>query len=338
MRKWILLTALVFAVLSGCKRRAPENVAATVNDRQITYEDLERRFGQLYPNVESASEDELAVLKLETLRSLIDGEIMLQRAEKLGLIATDSDVESEVQKLRSPMTSEDFQRRLDQQKLKLDELKRQVRRELSIQKLLNKEVAAQISISEEDIRQYYQKNQASFSFPEPMTHLARILVTPRADNETRNLKNDNAETDDEAKRKILMIESRLRQGEDFGQLAASYSEDPSNALNGGDLGKIRDSVLEKTSPELRKLILGLPVGVPSPVVKTEEGYQMFKVFSREAAGQQDLSDPRVQNTIRQTLSGSKEQLLKSAYYELWRNDANIHNYYAEKVLESRKKA
>jgi peptidyl-prolyl cis-trans isomerase SurA len=58
------------------------------------------------------------------------------------------------------------------------------------------------------------------------------------------------------------------------------------------------------------------------------------MISREPAGQRELSDPRVQQTIRENLLNRKDQLLKSAYYEIARNEAKIVNYVAKGVMES----
>src|SRR5258708_3459451 len=80
---------------------------------------------------------------------------------------------------------------------------------------------------------------------EPEVHVAQILVTPFPDPNVRNLKNDKAQTDEQARKKILMIDQRLKQGEDFAMLAQSYSEDSNTAPNGGDLGFVQQSALEK---------------------------------------------------------------------------------------------
>jgi peptidyl-prolyl cis-trans isomerase SurA len=67
----------------------------------------------------------------------------------------------------------------------------------------------------------------------------------------------------------------------------------------------------------------------SPVIHTQEGYRILKVLSKEPAGQRDLSDPRAQQTIRETLIERKDQLLKTAYYEMARNQAKVVNYMAQ---------
>ena len=91
------------------------------------------------------------------------------------------------------------------------------------------------------------------------------------------------------------------------------------------------------NPELRKIILGMTPGQVSPVIHTPEGYRIITLISREPAGQRQLSDPRVQEEIRQGLFQAKAQVLRSAFYEVARSEAKVVNYYAESVLASRDK-
>ena len=133
------------------------------------------------------------------------------------------------------------------------------------------------------------------------------------------------------------VSARLQRGEDFAMVAQSYSEDPESAPNGGDMGFVPQSSLEKASPELRKLVDSLQPGSFSPPIHTQDGYRIFKVITREPAGQRELTDPRVQQSIRDTLLQRKDQLLKSAYYEVARNNSKIQNYLAQSIVDGMKK-
>src|SRR5215470_2331143 len=94
MARALPVTFLLLFVLS-CNRSAPANVAATVNGRSITYADLDKQFqAQFGPPGEHANDDQTQIQRLEVLRTLIDNEVMLQRAEKLGLMAVDADVDA----------------------------------------------------------------------------------------------------------------------------------------------------------------------------------------------------------------------------------------------------
>jgi peptidyl-prolyl cis-trans isomerase SurA len=264
---------------------------------------------------------------------MIDQEIMMQRAEKQSLLAPEADVEAEFNKLKSPYTQEEFQKQLTAKKMTVEDLKSDIRKKLSIEKVINKEITSKINITEKDIADFYGANRPSFNLAEPTVHLAQILVTPNAEAEFRNLKNDKAQNDDQARRKIQNIEQRLRNGEDFSMLAQNYSEDPGSSSNGGDMGFVAESALAKASADLRKMINEMKPGQVSNVLKTGEGYRILKLLSRESAGQRELTDPRVQQTIRETLLNRKDQLLRGAYLEAIRNEAQVDNYLARTTAQ-----
>ncbi len=338
MNRTLAALVAVLALLSSCSRSAPSNVAATVNGRAITYAELDKQYQSSFgaPG-DRPSDDQLDIQKLEVLRTLIDSEIMLQRAEKMGLMAVDADVEAKFGELKAPYTQEEFQKQLNARKMTVEDLKAQLRRDLSVSRLLNKETTSQISITDKDITDFYNSNKASFNLAEPQIHMAQVLVTPGPDPNVRNLKNDKAQDDDQAKKKIENLYARLRQGEDFAMLAQNYSEDSNTSQNGGDLGFIPESAFGKTNVELSKTVMALRPGETTGVIRTAEGYRILKVLSREPAGQRDLTDPKVQQTIRETLVNRKDQLLKAAYYEVARNEAKVINYFANRVVASREK-
>jgi peptidyl-prolyl cis-trans isomerase SurA len=76
------------------------------------------------------------------------------------------------------------------------------------------------------------------------------------------------------------------------------------------------------------------ITVVNPETKQAIGFRIVRLVSKEAAGQRDFSDPRVEQAIRSQLHDRREQLLKAAYYELLRDSAKVENYYAKKVLDS----
>ena len=93
-----------------------------------------------------------------------------------------------------------------------EELKAQIRRDLSVQKLFNKEITSHISITDKDVADFYNANRDSFNLAEPQIHMAQMLVTPRPDPIVRNLKSDKAQNDEQARKKIQMLEARLKTG------------------------------------------------------------------------------------------------------------------------------
>jgi peptidyl-prolyl cis-trans isomerase SurA len=336
MKRQFAVLAAVLAALPqfSCRHNPPANVAAEVNNHAITYAELEKTYQSQFPQaVEGTNEDQVMSQKLELLSSLITNEILLQRAEKLGLTAVDADVDTEFNKIKAPYTKEEFESQIKARNMTVDDLKSQLRRDLTVNKLINKEITSHIAITDADVANYYNANKASFNLVEPQVHLAQIMVTPFANPNVRNLKNSKAKNESEAVTKITDIMARLKRGEDFSMLAQNYSEDPDSAPNGGDMGFIPESTLEKANPELRKLVASLSPGVFSPI-HTQEGYRILKVIAREPAGQRELNDPRVQQNIRETLLNRKDQLLKNAYYEVARNSSKVENYLAQSIIEN----
>jgi peptidyl-prolyl cis-trans isomerase SurA len=333
----LAVCAGLFVTLWSCQKPVGADVAASVNGHPVTHADLNRIMAAQFPTTQLKQDDDQSTeLRLETLRTLIDQEILMQRAEKEGLMATDADVDAKFNEMKVGYTKEEFQKQLDQRKMTETQFKAQIRRDMSIQKLFNKEIGSHISISDADVTAFYTANKANYNHAENTMRMAQILVTPTPDRNVHNLKNDKAQDEEQARNKIQMLEMRLRQGEDFGTLAQSYSED-TYAGNGGDLGDVPESALDKANPELRKAILSMMPGQISAVLHTSEGYRIFKMFAKEPAGQRDLSDPRVQEDVRRTLFQRKDQLLRNAFFEVARDGAKVTNYYAESVLQSRDK-
>ena len=232
-----LFLCLAAVVLASCSKPVPKDVAATVNGRPITYAELDRTIAAQFPNSPlKPNDDQTIQLRLETLRALIDKEIMLQRAEKEGLLASDGDVEAKFNELKAPYTQEEFQKLLDQRKMTLDQFGAQIRRDLSVQKLFNKEIGSHISISDADVVDIYNANKASFNLAENQVRVAHILVTPTPNPNVHNLKNSKAQNEEQARAKIQMIQMHLRQGDDFATQAQNYSEDPKTAPMAGTTG------------------------------------------------------------------------------------------------------
>ena len=325
---------LAAALLVSCNKTPPANVAANVNGHPITYTDLDKTYATQAQPTEGSNEDQVQINKLELLNSMITSEIMIQRAEKLGLTAVDADVETEFNKMKAPYTKEEFDRKLSERKMTADDLKAQLRRDLTVNKLINKEIASHITITDADVTNFYNANKAAFNHPEPLIHMAQILVTPFPDPNVKNLRNSKAQNETEARMKIEDISGRLQAGEDFAMLAQSFSEDPATAPNGGDMGMIPESSLDKASPDLKKLVLSLPVGVPSKAITTPDGFRILKVIGKEPAGQREINDPRVQQDIREALRNRKNQLLQAAYLEVARNNSKVENYLAKSIVDN----
>lgn len=333
-----LITIVTFA---GCNSDAPsKDVVATVNGRKIMQSELDKYYENQTSGAQQAPQGEQAAsTRLSILNEMIDQEILLQRAEKMGLVATDEEVETKLDELKAPYTKEQFEQSLKAKNLTLDDVKKDLRRSLTVQKVLNKEINSKISISDKDISNYYNQHKAEFNVVEPQYHLARIVVTPVPNPQVHNLKNDKAQNPEQARTKIQELLNRLQSGEDFATVAQDYSEDPDTSANGGDMGFLPESSLKQTDPAIRDAVSRLQPGHISGVItvnasKGQQAYLIVKLIGKEPAGQRDLNDPRVQQSIREQLRQSKEQLLRAAYYDEVRDGAKVKNYLAEQILAS----
>jgi peptidyl-prolyl cis-trans isomerase SurA len=336
-----LVTAVLMAALAGCNSQAGGDVMATVDGRKIFRSDVDKYYDN---NVSSAQQvptgEQATALRLNILHQMIDDEILMRRAEKLGLLATDDEVDRKITEYKAPFTQEEFDKRLQDKKITLADFKRDIRRSITVDKVLNKEVSSKINVTDQDITDYYNAHKGEFNLIEPTYHLAQIMVTPTPNPQAHN-QNDKAQNEAEARKKIQMISNRLDSGDDFATLAMKYSEDPETSGNGGDLGTVQESGLKGTDPSTRDAVMKLKPGqyssivsIVNPQTKQTFGFRIVKLVSKEPAGQRELSDPRVQQAIRSQLHDRREQLLKAAYYEVLRDTAKVENYYAKKVLDS----
>ncbi len=338
---WLPLVAMACAAAAGCNketRHAPD-VWAVVNGKEIKREEVDKYYRtQVNPEGQEPPLEESLSKKLNVLDELINNEILLERAKKLNLEASDGEVEDKFTELKSPYTEDEFQRRLKDQAMTVEDLKLELRRQLSIQKLLNREVVAKITITDQDVTDFYNANKAQFNVAEPQYHIAQIVVTPRKEQQIRNRKNDDATNEAEAQRKVKMLMDRLNSGADFAQLAMDYSEDLNTAGTGGDLGFVPESALNQSDPVLKKAVVGLKAGQVSPPIQIQpkEGTRILvlKLITRESPGLRGVSEPQVQQTIRDTLRNRKEQLLRLAYLAIARDSARVTNFLAEQVIEA----
>ena len=313
---------------------------ATVDGRKIFRSDVDKYYqNQLASAQQPPTGEQATALRLNILHQMIDDEILMRRAEKLGLLATDEEVDRKFNEMKSPFTQEEFDKRMKDQKISEPDFKRDIRRSITVDKVLNKEVVSKINVTDQDISDYYNSHKTEFNLIEPQFHLAQIMVTSAPDPQAHN-QNDKAQNEADARKKIQMIANRLDSGDDFGTLAMRYSEDPQTSGNGGDLGTVPESGLKQTDPATRETVMKLKPGqyssiisVVNPQTRQALGFRIVKVVAKEPAGQRDLSDPRVQQAIRSQLRDRREQLLKAAYYEVLRDSAKVENYYAKQVLD-----
>jgi peptidyl-prolyl cis-trans isomerase SurA len=338
--------ALAAFAMWGCKHDAAPspNVWAVVNGQSITRDQVQKYYrsrlnaqAQQGQNA-SPSQDEALSLTLSIVDELINDELMLQRAKQLGIDAKDGEVEDKFTEVKSPFTEQQFQQQLKDRDVTVDDLKQDIRRQITLDKIMTREVSSKVAITDQDLQTFYNDNRTQFNVAETQYRVAQIVVTPRKDPQIRNRKNDDATTDIEAQRKCAALEQQLHNGADFAGVAMDYSEDPATAPSGGDLGYIPESSLNQSDPVLKKAVLSLKSGDVSNVIQVRDPsgmhYLILKLMAKETPGQRQLTDAQVQQSIRDTLRSRKEQLLRAAYIASARDQAKVNNYLAQQVIES----
>jgi peptidyl-prolyl cis-trans isomerase SurA len=337
----LLMAAVLFPV-AGCKQEHKADVVATVNGHAIMQSEMDKAYQQQLGQQQQQppSEDQANSLRLNVLRALIDEEIVQQRAAKMNLTATNEEVDAKLNEMKARYTEDQFNQQLKANNTTLDEVKHDLRRSLTQNKLLNKEINSKITVTDADVASYYNQHKSEYNLIQAEYHLAQILVTSVPSAQPVNLQNSKATTDTEAKKKIQALKNRLDSGEDFGTLAMNFSEQPETAPNGGDMGFVTAEQM-KADPSVYNAVMKLKSGQVTDILpvldaqsKKPVGYAVYKLIAIEPAGQRELKDPSVQQQIRQQLHDGRSQLLKNAYFEMLRDQAKVENFFAEQIFKN----
>ena len=307
---------------------------AIVDGRSISRQDVEKAYRRAQDTRQTLSDEEAMTAKLNLLNDLVTQEILLGKATQLKLDVASSDLDAAYAEAKKNIPDEAFQQELTRRGLTPTELREGLRRELLTRKVVEQEVGAKIAISDKDVNAFFDANRAQFNVPEESYHIGQIVVTPTREAQPANRSGDDAATPQAADAKTKMLMDRLKAGASFQELAADYSEDAQSAARGGDLGLVPMSRLTQAPPALRDAVLNKAPGTVT-VVSMGGAHTIVLVLSHETAGQRDPSMPQVRDQITQTLRARKEQLLRAAYLISIRNDSQVVNYLARRLIEAK---
>jgi len=246
--------------------------------------------GDLYDTLIKGGNGESAV------EGLITYELVNQEAQKKGITVTDADLNRELDVIKKSMGSEEaFQQALVQYKMTEDDLHADLLEQAQLRKLLS----SQISITDEDIKNYYDQNKASFS-TEEQVRASHILV--------------------ETKEEADAIVKQLKEGADFAALAKEKSLDTGSAANGGDLDFFGKGAMV---PEFEEAAFALKVGDVSEPVKSDYGYHIIKVTDHVEASSPTLEEKKAD--ITDTLTSQQIYTLSQTFISDLRSQAKIVN-------------
>jgi peptidyl-prolyl cis-trans isomerase SurA len=339
----VVLSVLAVACFASCRSKqagAPAAVTAdtwaVVDGRQITRDDVEKAFRRAQNTSQALSDEESLAAKLTLLDELILQEILLTRAQQLKIEMPDSEVDTAYADAKKNMADDAFQQELTRRQLTAADMREGLRRELLARKVVEREVTSKITVTDQDVSDFFNANRAQFNIAEESYRVAQIVVTPVREPQSANRAGSDAATPEAAAAKVRMLVERLKAGAPFSDLARDYSEDPESAPRGGDLGFVPISAIKQTPPQLRDAVLNKAPG-SIDVVTAGGAHTIVLVVAREPAGQRDLSMPAVRQNITDTIRGRREQVLRTAYLTAARTDADVVNYFARKLVESQGK-
>jgi peptidyl-prolyl cis-trans isomerase SurA len=340
-----LLFAFAFVFVCGCRQAgtaagstpaAGPNVWATVNERQITRDEVEKSFRREAAPQQPSGEDALTG-KLSLLNEMIVQELVLEKGRELKIELTDTELDNAFNEAKKNISDDQFQKELASRNLTPADMRESLRRDLLASKVMEREVSGKVTVTDEEIKQFFEANRASFNRTEDAYHIAQIVVTPMRANQQINRSGNDAATPQEAQAKAQMLMERLKAGAPFAELAADFSEDPETAQRGGDLGFVPVSALKNVPAPLRDAVLNSQPGAVR-LVSIQGGQTIVLLVAKDTAGQKDPSMPQVREMISNTLKGRREQLLRAAYVTALRNDATVVNYLADRIVEAQGKA
>jgi len=277
--RWQILSILALAALTAAPAApaASQEPLATVNGEPITREALTHRL------------IDLSTLGVSELEQMVNEALLFQAAKKQGISVSDAEIDARIAEIKQKLnTDELFGRYLAGQEVTAEGLRQKLRVKILVEKFLGDKV----QVTDEDVKQAYEGNKASFESPETVT--LRMILTKTK------------ERADEAMK-------RLDAGENFTELAKQLSDNAYMAETGGLLP--RPLSRSNLSPALADAAFATGIGKYSQPIQTPDGYYILKVEARNAATSQSFDD--VKDAIRAEL---REIKLQNAWL-VWLQDA-----------------
>lgn len=317
----IALSMAAGSSAQGASKAGGDERVAVVNGSVITRADLDRematvqkRFGEAGKPLDPARWNDM---RRDVLEGLINRELLHQETKKRGIQVQEAAVDERLNAAKKRFPDEKaFSAALAEADLSEKSFRAMIQRDLAIQQFFQKEFMDKASVSDQEMKTYYETHPEAFKQPAQVraSHIL-IRVDPKAD-ETQKA---------EARKKILDIRDKIRKGADFTALAKEASDCPSRE-RGGDLGFFGRG--QMVGP-FEEAAFALKPGQMSDVVETQFGYHLIRVTESKPEGTiafQDVKD-RVQNQLRQ----NKARKELGDYMERARGSANIERLLKDKA-------
>lgn len=332
----LAVSAVVFSGCGGSGTKSggvdPNEAAATVNGKTIKLEAVERVLKQQAQGQESRlSPLELAQLRLQILETLIQDEVLFQRAEKEGTVPTDDEVAAELNRLKtsSGKTQEQFEKDMAAANETEASLKETIKKQLAVKKLEDKITGLVEPPREGEITAFYEGNKGAF-VKKKGVKLAAIVIDPADRGE-----GDPTRSEADAIRVGNEVIAQLKQDSNaFSQIAREKSEDQS-ALQGGELGYFSEDQLRQAFPAQTVADLMNPQRAVGSLLITQSQGKFFVLKLQERSDRDEsltLESPGVKEQVAESLINARKQLLISSFSAVAMNEAKIDNLLAKKVV------
>ncbi len=301
-----------------------DNVAVTVNGVDITEAELQelirpqldkiaQQGKQLPPAFAQTYEKQL---RQQAIDRIIIGRLLEEKVKENNIVVTEEEVLKQIEAMLAaqgqPLSLEEFKKKAAESGQNFDEIKEQVRKGMTYQKVIEAQWAGKINITEEDAKKYYDENPTKFEVKEQVRASHILIKTDTTDSEA-----DPNQVKAEAKAKIQGLLEEIKGGADFAELAKANSDCPS-APRGGDLDFFDRG---KMVPPFEKAAFALKVGEVSDIVETRFGYHIIKVTDHRDASTTSFEQAR-DSLIRQ-LTQQKQSELANKYIESLKAAADI---------------
>lgn len=311
-----LALILVSAVGFAADKKAPGDRVAVVNGTIITRGEFDRvldselrraaQSGQQIPGAQ------MAKIENSILDRLIVGELLFQESKKKGIQVKPETVTEQLMTIKQRFPSEaEFKKALEENNMTESKISADIKRDVAIQQLLDKEVDQKVKITDEESKTFYDKNLQLFQQPERVkaSHIL-IKVDEGAPEEKKA----------EARKKIKEIQQKVQNGEDFAALAKTYSEGPSGP-KGGDLGSFGRGQMVKPFEDAA---FSLKPNETSDIVETRFGYHLIKVVEKQPAKKIAYADAK--DRINKRLKDQKLRTERQLYFDKLKKDAKIEKF------------
>lgn len=319
----LLLPVLLLAAAFASGAELVEKIVARVNDRLITNSEFQKRLETASHASQPAAQG--AQLQKNVLDELIREKLIEERAKELSVSATDAEVEEAVERVKRQYnlaTDAEFDAALAQSNLTREELKRQVRQTITIQKVIGRDVTSKLDIGEDMLRlEYERQKEKLYKVPEQARVYEIVMQFLPTDTGAR----------EKAVSRMAEAQSKISAGKPFTEVAKEYSEGNARS-RGGDLGMVARGEL---LPALDAAVFSDPPRDDPPPVLLSGSIHLFHVTERKPAGFKPFEE--VSEDLKKRISESLYDKRFAEYIEKLRREAFVKIYDADLAKLEEKK-